>query len=112
MGEAVTTFAPLDDAEEAAEPWGVTGPERAGAPKVGEAPSEPAKALIPADGFHDTREVAAAEAANLPTQAGYPLHAAAVMTLQNIREGIAGARSHLDWIEAQLDRAAAIGAGN
>ena len=82
------------------------------APIIGVPDETPPKPVIPADGFHDTREVAAAEAGGFPSQQGYPLHPAAQEILKSINTGIAGARSHLDWMEAQLAKAAAIGSGH
>lgn len=76
-----------------------------------EAPVAPRPtSVIPKDGFHDTREAAAAEQAGLPNQAGYPLQPAAQEALRQIRTGLNGVRQWIDYADQQLARATQIGA--
>ncbi len=49
--------------------------------------------------FHDTREIAAAEAAGLPTPEGVPLQPAALQMLRDLDEGIKAAKDWLNYIE-------------
>lgn len=72
-------------------------------------PTAPA-AVIPTDGFHDTREAQAALEHGLPTSAGWPLHAQAVEILGELRKSTAAMRSWLDWIETKVAQAEKIGA--
>jgi hypothetical protein len=79
--------------------------------KAPEAPAPRATSVIPTDGFHDSREVAVAEAQGLPTSQGYPLQPAAQEALREIRAGLAGVRQWIDYADQQLARATKIGAG-
>ena len=99
MGDPVTT--------------GAGGSEVEPAPAVAVAQSITTRQpLIPKDGFHDTRESMAAERGGFPTEAGYPLHPAAQQVLKGLTDAIAGIRSWADWAEAQVAKAASIGAGD
>jgi hypothetical protein len=82
--------------------------EPAAAPAA--APEQP-RAVLPTDGFHDTREQQVAAASGVPTNEGYPLHPAAVQIIRELRKAVAGQRSWADWAEAQIARAEKIAAG-
>lgn len=100
MGEPVTTTAPS------------AGPETAPViDSIEPAVVAPVLPVVPRDGFHDSREVAAAMAQGLPTQDGYPLHPAAQEILREARSGVAAVRQWADYLDGQLNRAAAIGTG-
>lgn len=112
MGEPVTTGAGGGDVSPDSVTPMIGVPDSVTPPVPGVLGTDPPAPIIPRDGFHDTREIAAAEAGQLPTSAGYPLHPAAKEVLQGVRQAIDGMRSWADWAEAQLNKAAAIGSGH
>lgn len=77
-----------------------------------EAPPDRPTQVLPTDGFHDSREAAAASAAGKPDQSGYPLHPTAVARIAGLEQAAAGIKSWVSWIENEIAAVKRIGAGS
>ena len=98
---------PEPDPADAAEATETETPEP-GAPVAAE---PPVTQLIPTTTFHDTREVAAAEQAGVPSPTGHPLSASAHLALVAVEEGLSNVEGWVAEVRKRLARARSIGTG-